>query len=61
VGTFILAQEARANAAAPLAKTKGRATKDEAISLKFLQRAQALRVTEIDDLISRCRERVKPA
>lgn len=61
VGAFILAHEARDAAAAPAGKAKGRATRDERISLQFLERARTLRVAEIDELIALCRKRVKPA
>lgn len=61
VGTFILAHDARDAAAAPVGKAKGRVSKDEKISLQFLERAQALRLAEIDDLIADCRKRVKQA
>jgi hypothetical protein len=66
VGTFILAQDARAAAAAGTGAddkkgVKRRITKDEQISLDFLKRAQALRLADLDHLIATCRKRVTPA
>ena len=66
VGTFMLANEARDAAARPLEqhleiKAKGRRSKDEKISLEFLERARKLRLAGIDALIADCRKRVTPA
>ena len=64
-GTLMLASEAREAAARPIEagstrKGKGGKSKDEAISLEFLKRAQALRLTAIDAQIAECRKRVTP-
>jgi len=58
VGTYLLAQEAREEAARPLEETdpelrvKGRKTSEEKLSIEMMRRAQERRVEKLDALIA---------
>ena len=66
VGSFLLATEARALAgrdvkdANPELRIKGRKTPEEALSLKFAERAREARMAEVDALLAALRQRIKP-
>jgi hypothetical protein len=64
VGTYLLAQEARAEAARPLEEThpelrvKGRKTPEEKLSIEMMRRAQERRLEKLDSLITELGEHV---
>jgi hypothetical protein len=65
VGTFLLANDARASAARPVGeidpalKVKGRMDAEQKLSLKFAERAQERRLEELDALIKECRKSIR--
>lgn len=64
VGTYLLAQEAREEAARPLEeahpelRVKGRKTPEEKLSIEMMRRARERRVEKLDALIAELGERV---